>query len=353
VDSVVGALVDDQRFWRGYRVEMVVGEADIAEVVVFARDDEIGPGDLLAEAIGGQTLRDPIDLFFRVGAGHVHKTELERRAGRFKERKAAGLKTGHDHGTRGKPALRGRELRCEKRAEAPAEQQNPVRVEFVAPGQCLVHSRAKLPVRVRVIPEPPGQRFTLAGSIYRQHSKATVEEAIAVHRDGHLLEGVHAGDGHDARQQAGLRPGRQVEVGRHIAPAERDLKAHDGATSLSHERAVALRLLAVEQKIEFRVGFDCPLSCSVEHRSREITLSRRCPVASVHGVAGEQLAAASRLRELARQIVVLSDARPHGGEIDLGVLTTGSGVVRHPALIPFGTNQADHGIQQPALARPA
>lgn len=105
--------------------------------------------------------------------------------------------------------------------------------------------------------------------------------------------------------------------------------------------------------IEFGVGFDGPLSCSVEHRRREVALSRRSPVVLVFGVAGEQLAAASRLGELAGQVVVFPDAWPHSGEIDLGVLTTGGGVVRHPALIPFGTNQADHGIQQPALARPA
>src|SRR5580692_5224002 len=117
MDTVVGALIDDQRLWRVYRVEVAVGEADVAEVVVFARDDKIGPRDLLAEAFGGETLRDPVDLFFGAGAGHVGKPELERRAGRLEDRKAAGLKAGHDHGAGGKPALRGRELRGEKRAE--------------------------------------------------------------------------------------------------------------------------------------------------------------------------------------------------------------------------------------------
>ena len=71
------------------------------------------------------------------------------------------------------------------------------------------------------------------------------------------------------------------------------------------------------------------------------------------GVAGEQLAAASRLGELASQVVVFPDTWPHSGEIDLGVLAAGGGVIRDPALIPFGTNQADDGIQQPALSCPA
>ncbi len=137
MDAVVGTLVDDQRLWRFYRVEMVVGEADVAEVVVFARHDEIGPRDFLAEAVGGQTLRDPVDLFFGAGAGHVGEPELERRAGRFKDRKPAGLKAGHDHGARGEPAFGGRELGGEERAEAPAEQQDPVRVVFAALGHSV------------------------------------------------------------------------------------------------------------------------------------------------------------------------------------------------------------------------
>jgi hypothetical protein len=39
-----------------------------------------------------------------------------------------------------------------------------------------------------------------------------------------------------------------------------------------------------------------------------------------------------------RSMVSLTcDAWPHSGEIDLGVLTTGGGVVHQPTLIPIGT----------------
>src|SRR5262249_11297529 len=103
------------------------------------------------------------------------------------------------------------------------------------------------------------RRLVLPRAVDRQYRDAAVEPAVAVERDRHLLEAVHAGNRDDAGQAAAIVARRQVEPGRERGLLERDPHRLDPAAGEPGVIAVAFALLLIAGDVGFVVLVIGPL----------------------------------------------------------------------------------------------
>src|SRR5262249_31908334 len=101
------------------------------------------------------------------------------------------------HGDRPDARLVGGRDRAEERSEAVAAEPDARWVDLRAVHQPVDGRPARLDPGVHAEIDVQRRALVLAGTIEREHGHAAGQPAVAVERDAHLLEAVHARQRHD------------------------------------------------------------------------------------------------------------------------------------------------------------
>jgi hypothetical protein len=189
----------------------------------------------------------------------------------------------------------------------------------------------------------------LARAVDRQHRHAAVEEAVAVERDLHFLEAVHAGNIDHHWNASALVVRRQVEPGRDRLVAKRHPHRLDVMVRERRVLSVALALLVVVGDVGLVVLVIRPLRRAPVHRRHEVVVARGHLVIGLRRRLGLGFAPARHRFEGGADVSHLLHALADAGEIGVGLVAAGAAEIQRARLIPVDAVGADDVVEEPAL----